>query len=110
MSIELLSGVTQIGNQGIGSTSITRNEPSIGKSDNAGGASSFADLFREKLAETSELIQNADRSAEELIAGRNKDLHGAMISLEKADVSFRMLMGVRNKMLEAYREIMRMQV
>lgn len=118
---ELLGGVTSIGNvtstrtqeirgplDGVGGVG---GAAAGGSADSSGGKGvTFADLLQEKLAESNTLIQAADASAEELIAGRHKDIHGAMIALEKADVSFRMLMGVRNKMLEAYREIMRMQV
>jgi len=45
-----------------------------------------------------------------LIAGESKNLHETMIAMEKADISFRLMMGVRNKIIEAYQEIMRMQV
>jgi hypothetical protein len=51
-----------------------------------------------------------DKKLEEVAAGRNKDLHGAVLSMEKADVDFRMLTQVRNKVIEAYREVMRMQI
>jgi len=47
---------------------------------------------------------------QDVAAGRNKDLHGAVLAMEKADVQFRLLAQVRNKVIDAYREIMRMQV
>ena len=114
-NLELLGGVTGVGNN----SSFSRTQeirgpqaPAVGGASEAGGAKgvTFADLLQNQIAESNNLIQEANVASEELVAGRTKDLHGAMISLEKADVSFRMLMGVRNKMLEAYREIMRMQV
>lgn len=52
----------------------------------------------------------ADTKTAELVAGKNKDIHGTMIAVEKADISFRMLMAVREKMVSAYQEIIRMQV
>ena len=52
----------------------------------------------------------AENKIVEMVAGRNKDIAGTMVSMEKADASVRMLMGVRNKIVSAYEEIMRMQV
>lgn len=85
------------------------------QSDKAGSAgeasgASFGDFLKNlaQEANTSQIV--ADRKIEEVAAGRSKDLHGAVLALEKADVNFRLLTQVRNKVIEAYREIMRMQV
>jgi flagellar hook-basal body complex protein FliE len=51
----------------------------------------------------------ADQAARNLAVGRTKYLHETMIALEKADVQFRLAMAVRNKVISAYQEIMRMQ-
>jgi len=40
----------------------------------------------------------------------NKDIHGTMLALEKADLSMRLMLQVRNKLVSAYEEVMRMQV
>jgi flagellar hook-basal body complex protein FliE len=56
------------------------------------------------------LHQNADKAVLNVQAGHTDSLHEAIIALEKADVSFRTMMTVRNKLIEAYQEIMRMQV
>lgn len=70
--------------------------------------------FGEMLDKTMEAVNNdqlqADRAIKELVAGRNKNIHETMLMIEKADMSFRLAMQVRNKVIEAYREIMRMQV
>lgn len=111
-NIEMLGGLNSIS----GSTTTRLNEFAVDgpaqktATEKSGSGPTFADLLSEKLSETDQSLREANSAAEELIAGRNKDLHGAMIALEKADVSFRMLMQVRNKMIDAYREIMRMQV
>ena len=52
----------------------------------------------------------ADQAATKLAAGEPIDISEVMISMEKADVSFQMALSVRNKVLEAYQEVMRMQV
>ena len=52
----------------------------------------------------------ADRRVAEMVAGKDKDIPKTMIAMEKADVSLRLLMAVRNKIVSAYEEIMRMQI
>ncbi len=47
---------------------------------------------------------------EKLQSGESKNIHEVMISMEKADISMRLTVQMRNKVLEAYQEIMRMQV
>jgi len=54
-------------------------------------------------------IRDANTQAEGFAVGRPQDLHEIMIATEKADLSFRLLVQVRNKLIEAYQEIMRMQ-
>ena len=57
----------------------------------------------------SEQIQ-AEKKVAEMVAGRNKDIPATMMAIEKADVSLKMFMAVRNKMVSAYEEMMRMQI
>lgn len=78
------------------------------KSDDAGG--SFSKILKNSIEEINQLQSEADRSIEHLVAGNTKNLHETMIALEKADISFRLMMEVRNKIIEAYHEIMRMPV
>jgi flagellar hook-basal body complex protein FliE len=70
----------------------------------------FLDMLKDSIDKANELQLAADRAARELAAGRNKNIHETMLMMEKADMSFRLVMQVRNKVIEAYREIMRMQV
>jgi flagellar hook-basal body complex protein FliE len=85
--------------------------PAPGASAPAGGAEgSFATLLETSLAEVNRLQRKADAAITALATGETASLHETMIAMEQADVSFRMLMQVRNKIVEAYQEIMRMQV
>lgn len=52
----------------------------------------------------------AEEKITQMVAGKNKDVAGTMIAMEKADVSMRMMMAVKNKAVNAYQEIMRMQI
>ena len=72
--------------------------------------SSFADMLKSMVSETDQQQKNADLTMQQLHTGGEKNLHEAMISMEKADISMRYMIQVRNKAIEAYQEIMRMQV
>jgi len=71
---------------------------------------SFGEALSGAIGKVSELRNEADRAVHELAAGENKDIHHTMIAMEKADVSFRLMMQVRNKIITAYEEVMRMPV
>ncbi len=66
--------------------------------------------FQEMFDEVNTKHLKAEKMVTEMVAGKNKDISGTMIAMEKADVSGRMLMAVRNKIVNAYEEIMRMPV
>jgi flagellar hook-basal body complex protein FliE len=70
----------------------------------------FSSHLKNALAEVNDLQQQADQAIEQLVGEGKGDLQQTMVALEKADVSFRLMMQIRNKVLEAYQEIMRMQV
>jgi len=70
----------------------------------------FAEALKDSLSEVNQAQIAADRAAEQVAAGKTKNLHEAMIKLEEADISLRMVVQVRNKVVEAYQEVMRMQV
>jgi flagellar hook-basal body complex protein FliE len=74
------------------------------------GAHPFADVLKSSLDEVNSLQQKADAAITALATGDKASLHDTMIAMEQADVSFRLMMQVRNKIVEAYQEIMRMQV
>ena len=67
----------------------------------------FADTLKDALAEVNHLQHRADRSAEQVAMG-NLGIHEGMMALTEADLSLRLLIQVRNKIMDAYREISRM--
>ena len=79
-----------------------------------GGASdtqkSFADSLKEAVNQVNTAQKDSDRKMQELATGKTQNIHETMIAAEKADIALRMMVQVRNKMIEAYQEIMKMQV
>jgi flagellar hook-basal body complex protein FliE len=76
----------------------------------ASPAQNFASLLDNLVTEVNAKQQQAKGVVQELQSGGNVPLHQAVIAMEEASVSFQLMVEVRNKMLEAYHEIMRMQV
>lgn len=72
--------------------------------------SSFADALKDSISKVGEIEKEADKEAENLARMETQDIHSTMIAIEKADITFQLMMQVRNKILNAYEEIMRMQV
>jgi flagellar hook-basal body complex protein FliE len=71
---------------------------------------SFQQVLKEFIKDVNELQLEAGEAVEKAITGEINDIHDVMIAVEKAKTSFELLMEVRNKMLEAYKELMRLQV
>lgn len=68
----------------------------------------FKKVLADSVNETNQQMQRADQSIQEMSLGKI-DIHNAMIDIEKASLSFRLLLQIRNRMISAYEEIMRMQ-
>ncbi len=73
------------------------------------GAASFAARAGEALRQADQLQSDAEHQAAELAAGRGSTVE-TMVALSKADLSLRMVVAFRNRALQAYEELMRMQV
>ena len=70
----------------------------------------FADVLKTAVSQVNNAQLASDSAVEKLQTGESRNLHEVMISMEKADISMRLMLQVRNKVLDAYQEIMRMQV
>lgn len=70
----------------------------------------FSEVLTESIGEVQKLQNEADTTIRQLVSGEIKDVTEAMIAVEKADVAFQTLMGVRNKIVAAYEEVMRTQI
>jgi len=74
------------------------------------GNETFSALLKESINEVSGMQHEADKAIEGLAKGEVKNIHETMIAIEKANISFNLMVQVRNKLLAAYEEVMRMQV
>ena len=70
----------------------------------------FADMLKGAVEKVNAMQHQAGRLEDAVAKGENVNIHQAVIAGEKAGLSFKLMMQVRNKMLEAYEEVMRMQV
>jgi len=73
-------------------------------------AVSFGELLQDSLAQVSTLQQEADAAIQSLATGSSTSLHDTILAVQKAELSFKLMMQVRNKIVEAYQEVLRMQV
>lgn len=87
--------------QNPGSRNLVRPQPNRG---------SFGNLLHGAINKVEQDHHLANRSIEELALNKGKEIHRTMIEMEKAEISFKLLMQVRNKIISAYETIMRMPV
>jgi flagellar hook-basal body complex protein FliE len=87
-------------------------EPTVTTSPASAGdvIGSFQKLLGDALGQVNELSQQADELALRVATGDPVDLHDAVIAQERAALAFRLTLQVRNKVLEAYQELTRMQI
>jgi len=71
---------------------------------------SFQNILGNLIQQVNDLQENANKSIQELVAGETDSVHQVMIAMQEADLAFRLMMEVRNKLVQAYQEIMRMQM
>ena len=93
----------------IGGNTLPMELPRIERAETpAVGGSSFTEQLRAIATNADDRSRFAEHLSNEYAAGRQNDLHGTMIAGAQADISIRLLASVRNRCIEAYREVMRM--
>jgi flagellar hook-basal body complex protein FliE len=70
----------------------------------------FGNAVQQSLEKVNDQQGQANQSIVDLLSGRQQDINSVVADVAKADMSFKMLVGVRNKLVEAYKETMRMQI
>jgi len=95
--------------QGYGS--LSNITPAAVKPEQASGSGeNFASMLKAYTEGVNHDVKSAARAAEALAAGESKNTAETMLAVQKASLSFQMMIGVRNKLVDAYREVIRMQV
>ncbi|HIJ90417.1 MAG: flagellar hook-basal body complex protein FliE [Desulfobulbaceae bacterium] len=74
------------------------------------GGAGFSEILSRSIAEVNGQSQEADLLVKGLAAGEHANIHETMIAMEKSGISFRMMTRVQQKVIDAYREVMRMQI
>jgi flagellar hook-basal body complex protein FliE len=83
--------------------------PSMG-SAGASGGKAFQSVLSEAIQKVESFQQNADASLNRFLSGEGEDLHKVALATQQADLSFQLFTQMRNKIVSAYQEVMRMQV
>ena len=73
-------------------------------------SSPFGDYIKQSLQDVNSRMLEADQAIDDLVTGKNQDIHNTMISMQKADISFELVMQIRNKIVAAYDEIRKMSI
>ena len=76
----------------------------------ASGTGGFAQLLSQKLGGVVDLQNEADAASQAVATGQSSDLAGATVAVEKASIAIDLVSSIRNKAVDAYQDIMRMQV
>lgn len=91
-------------------TSITPPEistPQVGAGSKPGA---FQSVFSDAVSKVEEFQQNAYTAADRFLSGEDEEIHHVALATQQADLSFQLFLQVRNKIIDAYQEVMKMQV
>lgn len=80
-------------------------EISAGDVDN-----SFGDMLTDAIQSVDDSMKTSEASVQDFVAGKTDNIHDVMITMQQAQLSFQMMVEVRNKMVETYQELSRMQI
>lgn len=84
--------------------------PQTSAGASSGAAGSFKDVLGSAINEVESSRANANQSIQQFLSGEGGDLHSTILASQRADLEFQMFMEVRNKVVSAYQEIMKMQM
>lgn len=85
-------------------------DPISGSTQETKGAAGFAEALGQTIRSIDEQVKGVDNLPKDLLTGQVDDFHEVAVKIKKAEFTFRFAMEMRNKLIEAYREVMRMNV
>lgn len=83
---------------------------SIAKPQTENKTEGFSEIFKNQLEEVNKLQNTSDKLTNQLVTGEVEDVSQVMVAAQKASLSLQLTVQVRNKVVEAYQEVMRMQL
>lgn len=98
------------GINGAGLTPVSGLDSGLNASQKTGGANEFGNMLSDMIRNVESANKDADTAVQGLLTGEAQDLHSVMLAVHKADLSLRLALEVRNKLMDAYHEVMRMTV
>jgi flagellar hook-basal body complex protein FliE len=121
MSIESVGAATHLIKNHDGESWVRNNDLKVNKlfkfSDSPNGGKTnidsnktFGEFLNDSLLKVNDLQEKANHSIEKLATGKSKNVHETLLAVEKADIAFKAMNQIRLKVLDAYREVMRMQI
>ena len=94
---------------GLGAIGTINSLPKLTPLEPAGAEGSFSGVLSNALQQVNTLSSGAEQQIGSLLSGGNADMSSVMIAVERADVSFQLMMQLRNKIVNAYQDIEKMQ-
>ena len=82
----------------------------LGASQETTGGESFKHMLLDSIQQVNAMQQDADRSVEALATGEDVNMAEVLTAVQKADIAFRMMMQIRNKLVEAYQQVSNIRV
>jgi len=93
--------------KGIDSISPISLQNEVSKTQNTESGNDFFNILKESLGEVNDMQVKGDQALSDIATGQVKDLHSAAIAIDKAEISMKVMLEVRNKALNAYKEILK---
>jgi flagellar hook-basal body complex protein FliE len=84
--------------------------PALGRTEAARDGPTFKDFLLQSIQEVNSMQQAADRAVEALSTGQEVSPAEVLTAVQKADVAFRLMMQIRNKVVQAYQEVQNIRV
>lgn len=70
----------------------------------------FVDYLKQQVSEVNQLGLDSDRRIEAAVAGKDPNPHATMVAIQKADISFRLMLSVKERLVQAYEQVIRTSV
>ena len=92
---------------GLSTADLLKNK---GSASPLSGGKDFGQVLKDSLGEVNTLQQTSEKAMSDIATGQVKDLHQASIAIDKAEISMKLMLEVRNKAISAYKEVLRTQM